>query len=121
MNRIFLFSVLSISILQAQIAHKRYVQQIEDIALGLTMEEIPGGIFMMGSNSSPNADEKPAHKVKIDPFWMGTYKVAWDIYEPFLYKDYDQSKQAVSTIPQYVDAVTRPTKPYLFNEQLYTL
>ncbi|MBE8720438.1 formylglycine-generating enzyme family protein [Sphingobacterium pedocola] len=113
MNRIFLFSVLSISTAQAQSSHERYVQQIEGTSLEFTMEAIPGGIFVMGSNSSSKSDEKPAHNVKIDPFWMGSYEVTWDIYEPFLYKDYEQSKQKVGAIPLQVDAVTRPTKPYL--------
>lgn len=32
---------------------------------------IPGGEFMMGSNNpSANLNEKPAHKVKVDGFWM---------------------------------------------------
>lgn len=108
-----MFFVLSVSMAQAQTSHQRYVQQIEGTTLEFTMEAIQGGTFTMGSDSSPNADEKPAHKVKIDPFWMGTYEVTWDIYEPFLYKDYEQSKQTVGTIPQHVHAVTRPTKPYL--------
>ncbi|GGH17578.1 formylglycine-generating enzyme family protein [Sphingobacterium alkalisoli] len=113
MNRIFLFSVLSISAAQAQSSHERYVQQIEGTSLEFTMEAIPGGTFIMGSNSSAKADEKPAHHVEIDAFWMGTYEVTWDIYELFLYKDYEQSKQTSGAIPDQVDAVTRPTKPYL--------
>src|SRR6266404_2421119 len=32
---------------------------------------IPGGEFMMGSNSNlAKNNEKPAHKVKVDGFWM---------------------------------------------------
>src|SRR5690606_31721732 len=46
-------------------------------------------------------------------FWMSTYEVTWDLFELFLYKDYEQSKQIEGGVSAEVDAVTRPTKPYL--------
>lgn len=92
--------------------HTNYTQKIEGTSLTFTMQAIPGGKFEMGSNVG-NADEKPVHKVAIDPFWMGTYEVTWDLFESFLYKDYEQSKQIEGAVPANVDAVTRPTKPYL--------
>ena len=93
--------------------HKPYTQKIEGTNLSFTMEAIPGGTFNRGSNTSNKADEKPVHKVQVDPFWMGTYEVTWDLFEPFLYKDFEQSRQIDGNIPSDVDAVTRPTKPYL--------
>lgn len=97
----------------AQQGHARYVQQINGTNLEFSMEAIPGGEFMMGSSKSSNADEKPVHKVKISPFWMGTYEVTWNLFEPFLYKDFEVTKSTDGKVPANVDAVTRPTKPYL--------
>lgn len=88
-----------------------YTQEIKGTKLNFEMQAIPGGIFMMGSKNG-KADELPLHKVKIDPFWMSTFEVTWDIYEPFLYKDYETT-HSTAPVPAQVDAVTRPTKPYL--------
>ncbi|WP_285011168.1 formylglycine-generating enzyme family protein [Pedobacter faecalis] len=110
--------ILSVAILvancvsgYAQQKPKDYTQEISGTKLSFTMAGIPGGEFMMGSKSG-NADEAPVHKVKLSPFWIGTHEVTWDIYEPFLYKDYEKT-HSTSPVPANVDAVTRPTKPYL--------
>ncbi len=95
----------------AQEKQEAYKQEINGTKLSFEMKAIPGGEFLMGSKKG-KADELPVHKVKIDPFWMGTYEVTWDIYEPFLYKDYETT-QSIGAVPANVDAVTRPTKPYL--------
>jgi sulfatase modifying factor 1 len=95
----------------AQEKEKPYDQQINGTKLSFSMQPIPGGEFMMGSMKG-KPDEQPVHKVKVDPFWMSTYEVTWDIFEPFLYKDYEMST-STGPIPANVDAVTRPTKPYL--------
>lgn len=88
-----------------------YQQQIEGTKLSFEMQAIPGGDFLMGSKNG-NPDEAPIHKVKLDPFWMSKFEVIWDIYEPFLYKDYEVNNSTAKVSAQ-VDAVTRPTKPYL--------
>lgn len=90
-----------------------YEQKIETLNLSFTMEAIPGGEFMMGNDKSSYEDEKPAHQVKIDSFYMSTYEVTWDLYEPFVYKDYETEHSSENAVPDNVDAVTRPTKPYL--------
>ncbi len=95
-----------------QDAHKRFSQDIPGTSLSFSMEAIPEGMFVMGSKAG-NADEQPEHQVKIAPFWMSTYEVTWDLFELFLYKDYEQSKQIEGGVSAEVDAVTRPTKPYL--------
>lgn len=111
---IIAYAILSISVVKAQnLEQKNYVQEIEGTSLSFSMQAIPGGEFMMGSSSSSKADEKPVHKVQVDPFWMGTYEVTWDLFESFLYKDFELSKQTQGKVPDEVDAVTRPTKPYL--------
>lgn len=88
-----------------------YKQEINGTSLSFTMQAIPGGKFKMGSLNG-KSDEKPVHEVTISPFWMATYELTWDLYEPFLYKDYEVT-HSTSAVPPAVDAVTRPTKPYL--------
>jgi len=95
----------------AQEKQEAYTQQINGTKLSFEMKAIPAGEFLMGSKKG-KADEQPVHKVNLDAFWMGTYEVTWDIYEPFLYKDYETT-QSIGAVPANVDAVTRPTKPYL--------
>lgn len=111
---IITFALMAIgAVAVAQDNHERYTQKLEGMDLEFSMEAIPGGQFTMGSNSSANADEKPAHAVKIAPFWMSTFEVTWDLFEPFLYKDLELIQSAEGKIADDVDAVTRPTKPYL--------
>ncbi|MCI0921305.1 formylglycine-generating enzyme family protein [Sphingobacterium rhinopitheci] len=111
---IIAIAFLRIGVADAQVKdHKNYVQEIKGTTLSFPMQAIHGGEFLMGSSKSKEIDEKPVHKVKIDPFWMGAYEVTWDLFESFLYKDFEQSKQISGTVPPEVDAITRPTKPYL--------
>ena len=107
---LLLFATIAVSSF-AQQTPTSYQQNINGTDLFFIMEAIPGGSFSMGSKSG-NADELPVHEVQVDPFWMSTYEVTWDIFEPFLYRDYETTK-SVEPIPSEVDAVTRPTKPYL--------
>lgn len=104
------FAALNLGAL-AQKTNTSYEQKITGTDLSFTMEAIPAGQFAMGSTAG-KADELPIHTVELSPFWMSTFEVTWDIFEPFLYKDYEQTK-SIDPIPSEVDAVTRPTKPYL--------
>ncbi|WP_129716562.1 SUMF1/EgtB/PvdO family nonheme iron enzyme [Pedobacter sp. SYP-B3415] len=92
-------------------AQKAYTQKINGTQLQFDMQAIPAGSFQMGSKSG-KADEQPVHNVKLDPFWMSKFEVTWDLFEPFLYKDYEV-RQSEGPVPAEVDAVARPTKPYL--------
>jgi len=84
------------------------------------MVPISSGEFVMGSPASEaggQPDERPQHKVKIEPFWMGQFEVTWNEYEMFMYQDEERKfKKEIPTDP-YVDkisdAVSRPTKPYV--------
>ncbi|MFD2968884.1 formylglycine-generating enzyme family protein [Sphingobacterium bambusae] len=108
------FSLLTVGlIVNAQTKHERYVQKLEGTSLQFSMEAIPGGEFMMGSEKGGKEDEKPAHNVKLSPFWMSTFEVTWDLYEPFVYKDLEATRTVNGKVDSEVDAVTRPTKPYL--------
>ena len=51
---------------------------IEDLGNGVTLDmvSVPGGSFIMGSpEGEGNGSEKPQHKVKVKPFFMGKYPV----------------------------------------------
>lgn len=89
-----------------------YTQTITGTQLSFQMKAIPQGSFQMGS-AHGETDEQPVHQVTLDAFWMGTYEVTWDLFEPFLYKDFEVTKSIEGKVPPNVDAVTRPTKPYL--------
>ncbi len=108
---LFFASLFLTSNVVAQEDFKPYTQQVEGTSLSFTMEAIPGGEFSMGSQQG-NPDEQPVHQVKVSPFWMGTYEVTWNLFEPFVYKDFERV-QSGGNVPSEVDAVTRPTKPYL--------
>ena len=49
---------------------------------------IKGGEFIMGSNDDPDAleDEKPAHKVKVDDFWMDVTPITNAQFKKFVAK-----------------------------------
>ncbi len=100
-----------VSVATAQEKFESYTQEITGTNLRFSMQAIPEGEYAMGSEKG-NADERPVHRVKLDAFWMGTHEVTWDLFEPFVYKDFELSRGG-GGIPVEVDAVTRPTKPYL--------
>jgi formylglycine-generating enzyme required for sulfatase activity len=57
---------------------------IEDLGNGIILEmvTIPGGTFMMGSpDGEGDDDEKPQHRVTIQPFFMGKFTITQEQYE----------------------------------------
>jgi formylglycine-generating enzyme required for sulfatase activity len=46
---------------------------------GIEMVSLPGGQFLMGSDKG-NADEKPAHQVKISPFLIDKFEVTHEMF-----------------------------------------
>ena len=104
---------------QAEADMKAYTTTVPGTKVKFTMNAIPGGEYVMGTPDAEkgrNADEGPAHKVRVEPFWMGRYEVTWDEYEMFMFQDEERKfKDTLPTDP-YVDkisdAVTRPSKPY---------
>jgi formylglycine-generating enzyme required for sulfatase activity len=74
-----------------------------------TMQAIPGGVFEWGSTGNDKAaeeDERPARRVKLDPFWMGAHEVTFDEFNLF-FNDIELSQN----IP--TDGLTRPSSPYI--------
>ena len=92
--------------LQAQ-SIKSYQYTFPETSVTFKMIAVPGGKFLIGSNSSNRADdETPQKQVELSPFWIGEKEVTfaeWDLF----FKDYDypQAKK--------IDGVTRPTAPYI--------
>jgi formylglycine-generating enzyme required for sulfatase activity len=79
---------------------RAYKSTIPGTSVSFEMVPIPEGDFVMGT---PNhKDESPPHKVHISPFWMGKTEVTWDEYRLFMLSR-----------DEGVDAITRPTRPYV--------
>ncbi|MBI5775016.1 MAG: SUMF1/EgtB/PvdO family nonheme iron enzyme [Verrucomicrobia bacterium] len=98
---------------------KNYTTKIPGTEISFDMIAIAPGEFTMGSPASEagrKADEGPSRKVKVDPFWMGKCEVTWNEYELFMYPEEPRkSAPAAAQIngENVVDAVSRPTKPYV--------
>jgi len=99
---------------------KSYTNTIPGTQVTFTMMPIKAGEFTMGSAATETGgqeDERPPHKVKVEPFWMGAYEVTWNEYELFMYQDEERKFQKEIPTDPYVDkisdAVARPTKPYV--------
>lgn len=60
-------------------------------ANGLTMVLLPAGEFLMGDNNG-EADEKPAHKVRLSAFYMDTLEVTQKAYQSLMEKNPSKSK-----------------------------
>ena len=56
---------------------------------------------------SPNPDSK--YRLKTSPFWIAKTEVTWDLYDLFTY---GLDRTGTEGDPE-VDAVTRPSKPYI--------
>ena len=92
-----------------------YTQDLEGTDLKFDMIAIQGGSFKMGSPENEigrHSDEGPQHLVKISPFWIGKHEVTWDLFEPFVYKNQEQNQSKIP-LKSEVDALTRPTRPYV--------
>ena len=90
-----------------------YKTMIPGTDVAFSMAPIPAGEFIMGTpgNEADRAkDEGPRHNVKIEPFWMGKYEVTWDEYRLFMFA---QQAGETSGADEVVDALSRPTRPYV--------
>jgi formylglycine-generating enzyme required for sulfatase activity len=94
-------------------AMKAYRASIPGTTVGFEMVPIPAGEFLMGTPESErgrNPDEGPRRRVRLDTFWMGKHEVTWDEYRLFMFSQ--QAGEAPGADP-VVDAVSRPTRPYV--------
>lgn len=113
-------SILKTSTEKAPGDMKPYKETIPGTGVSFEMVAIPGGEFTMGSpedEEGRGADEGPAVKVKISPFWMGKLEVTWAEYELFMRPEIELDLRKRNPSEEYVnklsDAISRPTKPYV--------
>jgi formylglycine-generating enzyme required for sulfatase activity len=92
---------------------KPYKASIPHTDVSFEMVPISGGEFTMGTPSTEpghRKDEEPQRKVKIDPFWIGKFEVTWDEYRLFMFSNMAQEDVNKDEV---VDAISRPTRPYV--------
>ena len=95
-----------------------YTETIPASGVSFKMLPIPAGEFSMGSPAAEpgRKPDEPPHKVKLDAFWMGETEVTWDVFELYAYKELERkTAEGLSAPPNppSVDAVSRPTTPYV--------
>lgn len=103
----------------AKVEFKRYKQKVADTPFTVELVPIPGGSFVMGSppgEPGREDDEGPQHRVELEPFWMGTTEITWNVYDVWGEKQDIQWRKLLGRTPKptdkLADAVTRPTPPY---------
>jgi len=95
---------------------ENYAQKIGGSSLSIEMIAIPSGTFNMGSDDEmARDDEKPAHQVAINQFYMSKYEVTWDLYNLFLNRTSDDGTTTPKgdDVNMQVDAVAGATIPYV--------
>jgi len=98
---------------------RKYTEKIVGSDHSFDMVPIPGGKFLLGSpDDEPDRspDEGPQVELKIEPFWMMSTEITWDIYDYWSQKldiaRREQLKQETTKWDKLGDAVARPTAPY---------
>jgi formylglycine-generating enzyme required for sulfatase activity len=97
----------------AAAAMRPYKMTIPGTEVAFEMTPIPAGSFRMGTPETERGhkkDEEPVHDVRIEPFWMATHEVTWDEYRLFMFA---QQAGELAHKDELVDAVSRPTRPYV--------
>ena len=97
---------------------ENHTQKIAGSELVIEMVAIPSGAFTIGSPENEENrydDEGPAHKVKMDAFWMSKYEITWDLYNLFVNRAIDTvaATTKAQNVNIEVDAVSGATIPYV--------
>jgi len=98
---------------------RKYTEKIVSSDLTFDMVPIPGGKFTMGSpedEEGRNDDEGPQVEVTVEPFWMMSTEVTWDLYD-FWSQKIDVERRGHLNLEttkwdRIGDACARPTAPY---------
>ena len=98
----------------------KYRQNLPGTAVTWEMVPIPSGKYLMGSPESEEDrkdSEGPQIKVEIEPFWMMSTEVTWDLYDIFTYQDQEKALRSIfkldSELNELTDVLARPTTPYV--------
>ena len=98
---------------------RKYKEKIVNSDLTFDMVPIPGGKFLMGSpddEEGRNDDEGPQVEIEVEPFWMMSTEVTWDLYDFWSQKiDIERRghlKLETTKWDKIGDACARPTAPY---------
>lgn len=68
-----------------------YTQGINGEEVAIEMIAISGSEFEMGTDlPNRNPNEKPAHTLKLNDFWMGKYEITWEQYDAFVYGKFEE-------------------------------
>ncbi len=104
---------------------ENFTETVPGTKAAIRMIAVPGGEFTIGSSDKEpfhSADEGPAKKVKVSPFFMGEVEVTWRQFWAF----YNETMSEGRTPPEKiyannnrpdVDAVSGPTPPFGFPDQ----
>lgn len=91
----------------------KYSVAIPNTTVSYEMVPVAAGEFRMGASDNDTAagkDEKPAHQVKLDGFWMQAHEVTWDEYRLFMFQT---QTGKTPTKDALVDGIAGPTRPYV--------
>jgi len=103
---------------------KGYTVTVAGTKVEIPMQAIPVGTdgypgeVLLGSppdEAGRGEDEGPQVRVRIEPFWIGTYEVTWDTFNEFR-RDYQRLQEGAVTsnedVDTWADAVSLPTPLY---------
>ena len=79
---------------------KPYKKTIPATDVSFEMMPVPAGSVTLGGVKT----------VKVEPFWMGRHEVTWDEYRLFMFQN---QANEVAGADKTLDAISRPTKPYV--------
>ena len=88
----------------------------EILAVKFEMVYVPAGDFTMGSppeEPGREANEGPAHRVRVAGFWMGKCEVTWDEFDLYMLDEAYLRAHDAKAPKLGPDAVTRPTNSYV--------
>lgn len=98
-----------------------YTNQIPGTKASYAMMPIPGGEFTMGSGPGERfalPSERPRHRVRLAPFWMGKCEVTWNEFNAFVQDELERRQASPPPAGQLMesylaDAITHPSLPYV--------
>ena len=109
LTRILHAQILKASKERNAAAMKPYKAIIPGTDVPYEMVPIPAGKYLMGDNNH-SKDEAPQHPVSVEAFWMAPREVTWNEYRLFMFATLAGEELGANIT---IDAVSRPTKPYV--------